>query len=223
MRNYIYSFFNEETRLIESSLRILLGAVVGFLLLLCTSFIALSQTVNTKKERSVSYYKLSFENRTGDLTDTLFYNPQRLLVWSDFKAAPRATSSYSAAAFTGFGYTGKIRYSNDTAIIAIRLEVYFIKPFSWVHENSKNNYALAHEQRHFDITYLITERFKQRLLETDLDADYDSIIQYQYIQAYREMNRLQEKYDNETRHGLIESEQERWERQVKAWLDGIKD
>ncbi|POY34736.1 hypothetical protein C3K47_18555 [Solitalea longa] len=177
---------------------------------------------NVKKQRDIRFYKLAFENRTGDLADTLFYSANRPLVWTDFKAQPRTTSSYSAAAFTGFGYTGKIKYSSDTAVIFVRLEVYFVKPFSWVHSYSQTTYALQHEQRHFDITYLITERFKQRLLETELDADYDSIIQYQYIQAYREMNRLQEKYDNETRHGLIESEQQRWQQQVRQWLNEVQ-
>ncbi|UKJ08480.1 DUF922 domain-containing protein [Solitalea lacus] len=187
-------------------------------MLLCSALDGTAQSDVANLKQAVKYYKVEFDERRGENGDTLYYSSHRPLKWTDFKAEPRATSSYSAAAFTGFGYNGKIKLDNDTAIIALVLETYFIKPFSWVRKGAQTDYALAHEQLHFDITYLIVQRLKKRLMATTYDADFDSIIQYQYIQSYRDMNRLQEQYDNETRHGIIKTEQERWERQVIKWL-----
>ncbi|UOQ70045.1 hypothetical protein [Hymenobacter cellulosilyticus] len=49
--------------------------------------------------------------------------------------------------------------------------------------------------------------------------DYDSILQYEYLMAFQEMNRIQEQYDGETQHGLNEAEQERWNQRIEAELN----
>lgn len=185
--------------------------------------VAYAQVPAKKKTREVNHYKILVSYRKGNSPDTVYYSKQSPLTWDDFKGAPRAESAYSAAAFTGFGYNGNIKYKGDTAIINMVIDVYFIQSYSWVHSSARTDYALAHEQLHFDITYLIVERLKKRLQEMELDSDYDSIIQYQYLQSYREMNRLQERYDNETRHGIVVSEQLRWQDLVKNWLDDLKE
>lgn len=213
----------------ERLVKSLFTRIIFFLIVIVSGMISLglqvayAQVPVQKKTREVKYYKILVSYRKGNSPDTVYYSKQRLLTWDDFKGTPRTESAYSAAAFTGFGYNGNIKYKADTAIISMVIDVYFIQSYSWVHENARTDYALAHEQLHFDITYLIVERLKKRLQEMELDSDYDSIIQYQYLQSYREMNRLQERYDNETRHGIVVSEQLRWQELVKHWLDDLKN
>jgi hypothetical protein len=108
---------------------------------------------------------------------------------------------------------------NDTLFITLNIEVFFIKSASWVLPNYQNIYALAHEQLHFDITKLVSERFKQKLRQTPLNQDdYDSIIQYQYLESFREMNKLQYRFDQETNHGLNRTEQLRWHDKINVGL-----
>ncbi|MBS0025834.1 hypothetical protein ACTJJ0_09775 [Chitinophaga sp. 22321] len=166
--------------------------------------------------------QLSFDETPVPLSpdsDTIFYDPARKLQWDDFRAQPSPAGPSAAVAYTSFAYDGNSNLVNDTLRITLRLQVFFIKSASWVRPEARNNYALAHEQLHFDITRLVVERFKQKLRQTALNRDdYDSIIQYQYLQSFREMNRLQYKFDQETNHGLNPAAQIRWRDKVNVGL-----
>lgn len=150
--------------------------------------------------------------------DTVFYDPARPLVWSDFPASiPK--SRYSAQVFTSFAYEGHSDVRNGVINVNLRFKVFTLKNSSWVTEPARNAYGLNHEQRHFDITKLVTERFKKRIIPDSLSLnDYNSEIQYQYIEAFREMNRLQDQYDGEANHGIVQTAQERWNQRLDGEL-----
>ncbi|GAA4453511.1 hypothetical protein GCM10023189_18680 [Nibrella saemangeumensis] len=152
-------------------------------------------------------------------TDSVFYAVNRPLTWNDFRAKPSGISRYAAAVFPSFGYEGGSETVNGVLNVKLILKVYVLKSSSWVKEVARNDYALNHEQRHFDIVKIVAERFKQRVPADSLTIDdYNSIIQYQYLEAFREMNRLQEQYDGETNHGINQSVQERWNQRIDADL-----
>lgn len=152
-------------------------------------------------------------------SDTVFYDPNRPLVWADFRAPVSPRSRYSAEVFTSFAYEGRSTIQNGVININLLFKVFTLKNSSWVTEAARNAYGLNHEQRHFDITKLVTERFKKRIIADSLSLnDYNSEIQYQYIDAFREMNRLQDQYDAETEHGINQAAQERWNQRIDAEL-----
>jgi hypothetical protein len=51
--------------------------------------------------------------------------------------------------------------------------------------------------------------------------DYDSIIQYQYLESFREMNRLQEAYDDDTNSGRSPTAQYKWQRNIAEAITAI--
>ena len=180
-----------------------------------------------RDERLASAIKVTFSdyvhNRAND--DTVFYTPSRLLTWNDFLATPRPMSRYAAEVNPNFAYEGRSSVANGVVTVNLTIKVFTLKSGSWARDVAKNNYSLNHEQRHFDIAKIIAERFKQKIVPDSLTIeDYNSIIQYQFIETYREMSKLQEKYDGETNHGLNQSEQARWNQWVDAELKkhGIK-
>ena len=106
-------------------------------------------------------------------------------------------------------------------MITLNLSVksYVLKKSSWARADAKNAYALNHEQRHFDITKLVAERFKRAIQPDSLTVeDYNSLIQYQFIESFREMNRMQKQYDGETNHSLNQAAQEQWNQKIDAEL-----
>ncbi|GAB3641895.1 DUF922 domain-containing protein [Spirosoma arcticum] len=151
--------------------------------------------------------------------DTVQYNPDRKLTWADFRAEPRRGSHYAAEVFTSFGYEGKSSVKNGIITLNLTIKSYMLKNSSWARADAKNAYALNHEQRHFDIVKLIAERFKQKIHPDSLTVeDYNSIVQYQFIESFREMNQMQEEYDAETNHSLDQADQERWNERIDAEL-----
>ncbi len=154
-----------------------------------------------------------------EVGDTVFYNARRPLGWGDFRAAPRNGKNYGAAVFSSFGYEATSRTVGGVVEVVMAVKVYELKNSSWVWESAKNDYALRHEQLHFDITRLVAERFKQRLRAEDLAPDdYDARIQYLFLDAYREMNRTQEQYDAETAHSVNRVAQARWDAKITEEL-----
>ncbi|SEW11468.1 hypothetical protein SAMN05428988_2186 [Chitinophaga sp. YR573] len=148
-------------------------------------------------------------------SDSLFYHASRKLRWSDFKAIPPMRGKSGAVSYTSFAYEGNSLHKKDTLLLNLTLQVFFIKSASWSKPIVMDPYGLAHEQLHFDITWLVALRFQQRIKTMPLTIeDYDSIIQYQYLESFREMNRLQDAYDDETSHGQNPAAQAKWQRAI---------
>ncbi|PVY42283.1 hypothetical protein [Pontibacter virosus] len=170
--------------------------------------------------------KVSFTDYTAPADqDTVFYDPNRPLSWNDFRADINKTSRFSATVFPSFAYEGQTEVRDGIIHLNLNMMVYVLKSSSWVKENAKDPYGLNHEQRHFDIVKLVSERFKQKIKPEDLSlADYNSNIQYLFIESFREMNQLQEQYDSETRHGLDKAAQDSWNQRLDKELKvmGVK-
>jgi hypothetical protein len=164
-----------------------------------------------RTERLAQGVKVFFDDHTlNEEDDTVFYAPDRPLIWDDFRAKPRL-GSYSAVVFPSFSYEGRTEVVKGFVHLHLTMKVYVLKHSSYVKKTALDEYSLNHEQRHFDLVKLVAERFKQKIRPNNLSVeDYNSIIQYQYIESFREMNRLQEQYDQETRNGIDQMAQQRW-------------
>ncbi|MBT9393183.1 hypothetical protein KLP40_08405 [Hymenobacter sp. NST-14] len=159
-----------------------------------------------------------YETRQSE-PDTLFYDPARPLAWSDFTGSPRPEGRYAAAVFPGFAYQGRPRVVNGVVELEIRLRIYVVRSSSWVAEGQRTAYNLNHEQRHFDIVRLVAERFRRKATPDRLTVrDYQSILGWQYLDSFREMNHLQDQYDQETQGGTNAAAQERWNQHLDAEL-----
>lgn len=150
--------------------------------------------------------------------DTVFYDPTRPLVWTDFTGQPRPKGGrYAAAVFPSFAYQGRPRVVNGVVELDMTLKVFVVRSSSWVDPGQQTAEHLNHEQRHFDIVRLVAERFRRKATPDSLTVeDYNSILQLQYLKSFTEMNHLQEQYDAET-HGNPLA-QERWNRRIDEEL-----
>ncbi|WP_162633153.1 hypothetical protein [Echinicola strongylocentroti] len=143
--------------------------------------------------------------------DTVFYHYGRGLDWDDFKASPHPRSGFAASIFTSFSWEGDPIVEDGKVKLQLIVKVFMLKSSSWVKPGHKDGYGINHEQRHFDITKIVVERFKDKVKAMELTPhDYDGKIGYLYIETYREMNRMQEAYDEETDHGRNKAAQQKW-------------
>lgn len=162
---------------------------------------------------------LSFRNYEEHDADTVYYQKGRSLSFNDFKAKPPQNNGFQAAIFPSFGYDMQRELKGGIIQVQITLKVYMIRSASWALPMIKSTYSLNHEQRHFDLVKLISDRFKAKLLSEILNPDnYEGIVSFEYHEFYREMNRLQQKYDQETNHGINKAKQEEWNRWIDAQL-----
>lgn len=175
-----------------------------------------------KSEALVKGVKIIFLPETTENTgDTICYH-SRKVTWEDFKGKP-TNSHYGAAIFTNFAYFASFRIIDGYIIATIQSKTYMVRGMSWVTSAARDNYSLSHEQLHFDITKLVVERFKKKIaaMQADLVIDLNSMIQYEYLESYREMNKLQNQYDYETQHSINRRTQAEWEEKVTKWLKEV--
>lgn len=177
-----------------------------------------------KSEALVKGVKIVFVPESLDNTgDTVTYN-SRKITWEDFRGKP-TNSHYGAAIFSNFAYNSNFRIIDGYIVATIQTKTYMVRSMSWVTPAAHDAYSLSHEQLHFDITKVVVERFKKKIMHmtADLVIDLNSMIQYEYLESYKEMNHLQTQYDGETQHSINRQMQAKWQEKVKQWLSDFTE
>jgi len=154
--------------------------------------------------------------------DTIFWSPTRKMTWADFTGIMPISTKYSAQIFNNFEYLAPLNLENGILNINLQMKVYILKSNSWTSSCDLSEYSIAHEQVHFDLTKIIVERFKQKALKILTIDNYDSELQLLFIEMYREMNRLQKEYDNESNHSINILGQQKWQQFVTEELKEVR-
>lgn len=158
-----------------------------------------------------------FLNNAPD--DTIQWNTGRKLVWADFEGEPDRTCSN--AALTSSGIEFKYGYSNEK--FTYNITCLFDKKKSW--GKLKNDYILAHEQAHFDISEIHARKLNKllKLYQFTSPAAAKKEITAIYTGVMKEQTAMQELYDEETDHSRDKEKQVAWLEKVRKELDRMKD
>lgn len=210
------SFVRSDPQMSNSRYESILGSIFSKSVEYFDKWLTLN---GSKHEALIKGVKVIFmpENDVND-NDTIYYQTRKIS-WDDFRGKPTNTR-YGAAIFANFAYGASFHVIDSYIVAKISTKTYMVRGMSWVQPNALSDYALAHEQLHFDIAKLVTERFKKKIaaMQADLIIDLNSMIQYEYLESYREMNQLQKQYDSDSNHSLYRQGQIDWEMKVKKWL-----
>jgi hypothetical protein len=167
-----------------------------------------SISTNIKLAKSVKVNFTDFSEKVEG--DTIYYNPKRPITWNDFQSRVQS-NKFDAEVFPTIGYEERNEVIKGVVVINMIMKVSLPKSANWVKDGNRSNYALNHEQRHFDIAKIAALSFEQKIKTEKLPVNnYDGFINEVYLNAYRGMNKMQKKYDDETRHGSDEQVQQRW-------------
>ena len=144
-------------------------------------------------------------------SDTIYFDPARLLAWKDFKGTPDNHNVGGAQTASGYAFDADIRIEGRVIYLNIGVYVYFDKRRSWKKPNINSDYHLLHEQHHFDITRIAAENFIKAIAKARFTKDnYNELMSLLFDQSYKECNRLQEQYDRETEHSIKKEQQLKW-------------
>jgi len=153
--------------------------------------------------------------------DSIYYSVKRLLTWADFQSKI-PTSKYSAEVFPTIGYDQHAEIVKGIVNLHLTVKTCLPKSACWAKDDSRSDYTLNHEQRHFDIVKIVSEHFKQKLAAGKLNVDnYEGTVNMEYLDTYREMNVMQKQYDDETKHGTDTAEQGRWNLRIDKELKAL--
>lgn len=155
--------------------------------------------------------------------DTIYYTPTQKLTWKDFKGKPEQGSEAAAITSSGFGYLAGVKYKNGKTDISITVYCYFSKPNSWVIKGKESDYALNHEQHHFDVTYIVANAFMQKLKAAKFTwNNYNQLLDEIYRSGMKQLEAMQNEYDGETRNGRLQNIQAKWNEKINAQLSALQ-
>ena len=88
---------------------------------------------------------------------------------------------------------------------------------SWCKENMRNDYTLAHEQLHFDITLLMAKKMvvAMRNYKGYTVENFSKKITAIYNDYNKKIAIMQDEYDEETNHSINIKEQQEWILKIK--------
>lgn len=148
------------------------------------------------------------------------WSPDRKLTWDDFRGPIQLSmhEDVAAATFCGIGFeTNTITSKNNQ----VKIHVFnnFYPTQSWVRPGQEQSQILAHEQTHFDICELYTRKLRQRLNNITVSVnDLKPKLTAIYQEVQNEYRERQQQYEDETEHGIIPDQQERWQRIINKEL-----
>lgn len=210
--NAIYTRTAGPPQEIEPTLRHMLETGLVYL----NTWMNQQAAVNIKLARAVKINFSDYQEKSEG--DSIYYAANRPLTWSDFKSKT-PSGRFDAQVFPTIGYDENTEVIKGVINVNLAIKVCLPKSAAWVKEGSRNDYVLNHEQRHFDIVKIVAEHFKHQINAENLTVDnYEGIINSDYLDAYREMDTLQKQYDNETRHGMDQFAQQRWNERIDKEL-----
>ncbi len=147
------------------------------------------------------------------------YKPGRMLGWDDFKGKPVEGSDAAALTNAGFGIKLAFRRDERGSQLVINVSCNFSKKDSWVKPGNKNAYILNHEQKHFDIAYIHSQLFMQKLQQANFtNANYTAVIEKVYNETAAAMSKMQNQYDAESSHSRIPEKQSEWDEKINNQL-----
>ncbi len=164
------------------------------------------------------------ENKKANSSnDTIYYDFNRRLSWNDFKGKPDENFFAGAVTASGFAFNAEMNFDGRNIYLNIGVFTFFTKNDSWHKPEINSAYHLLHEQHHFDITKIGSERFIDELQKAHFTKEnYNKVIESIFNKVYKENEDLQEQYDKETMHSINVDKQNEWNDKIASEIQKLK-
>jgi hypothetical protein len=150
--------------------------------------------------------------------ELIMWSSDKKLAWSDYKGEPDPQSD--AAASTTTLLTVSYHFTKNGFTYSIGSE--FDPSRSW--GTHRTPYILSHEQGHFDIAEIFARKLNKELQEYVFDKrTYQKDLRKIYNRVTEEKEKMQNDYDEETRHSILRARQAEWLKKIADMLEEYSD
>ena len=158
-------------------------------------------------------------------SDTVYYDFNRKLTWQDFQGKVPIGAKWGAMTAYGFSFNSEMEDDGDNNIvISVGVYTFFTKHDSWKKPDINSSYHLEHEQHHFDITRLFTQKLVNEIKSTHFTKNnYRKLLYSIFDKVYKESVAFQHEYDNETKNSMDVEKQKEWNEKISAEVKKIKE
>ncbi len=164
------------------------------------------------------------ENRKASIkSDTIYYDFNRKLRWSDFKGKPDENNFAGAVTASGFAFDSQMNFDGTNIYLNIGVYTFFARSDSWRKPGINSEYHLLHEQHHFDLTRIGAEKFITEIQKVSFTkGNYTALLSSIFDKVYKENSDIQHLYDKETSHSINVEKQLEWNNKIAAEIEKIR-
>lgn len=187
---------------------------------ICFLFCLLLAHASVAQQKIVA--NVHMETKTTN-NNEITYRKGIMLKLSDFEGAEEPSADAVAMAYTGVSlrYNGSAK--NGIITLDIKLLASFDKSRSWCLAKSRNEWTLAHEQRHFDITALNACSLLRELKSYTFTKNFEQELNALQAKYKKKNEDEQDIYDAETNHGINRAVQIDWNERITKAIDECSD
>ena len=150
---------------------------------------------------------------------TILWREDLKLTWNDFKGEQHVETNAIAVTASGITFSYKVRKANSRIVdFTPSVEAHFYPDKSWVKLEQADDYILAHEQLHFDITELHVRKLKKQISTLKITQNLGSILDKLHQNIKKELSVMQNKYDSESNNSINKVVQHKWEKFIDEEL-----
>lgn len=142
---------------------------------------------------------------------TLPWREDFKLSWNDFKGEQNSESDAVAVTASGITFSYVVRKSN-TRIVAYKaiVNAHFYPEKSWVKLELADDYVLAHEQLHFDITELHVRKLRKQISVIKASEHLGAELDRLHKNTNNSLAEMQNQYDTESNNSINKEVQANW-------------
>ena len=142
---------------------------------------------------------------------TLMWRDNLKLTWNDFKGEKNRETDAVAVTASGITFSYSVRKSNIRIVdFKAKIEAHFYPNKSWVIKQLADDYILAHEQLHFDITELHVRKFRKQVSAVKATQNLGSVLDRLHLNINKELAAMQNQYDRESNNSINKDAQAKW-------------
>ncbi|TVZ59093.1 hypothetical protein NA63_1618 [Flavobacteriaceae bacterium MAR_2010_105] len=156
-------------------------------------------------------YSLIFFLLVPNNDTTMSWRDDLKLSWNDFRGPAKDQSGAVAVTASGITFGFSVRRSDSKIIdFSAKVEAHFYPDKSWVIKELANDYILAHEQLHFDITELHVRKFRKRIRSVKISDQLNTTLNRLHLEINKELGEMQNRYDTESNNSINKIAQAKW-------------
>lgn len=173
--------------------------------------------------QKITVHVFTEDYKSSPESDTIYYNFDKPLTWSDFQGKVPAGAPWGAMTVSGFSYKSSMSVDENNIDISVGVYTFFIKNKSWKKPTSNSPYHLEHEQHHFDITMLGAAKVVNEIRKAHFTSqNYKTLLNSLFDKVYNEQIALQNQYDLETKNSMDTAKQTQWNRKISEEIKKLK-
>tara|TARA_B100000809_G_scaffold245063_1_gene271649 strand:+ start:2449 stop:2991 length:543 start_codon:yes stop_codon:yes gene_type:complete len=155
---------------------------------------------------------------------TISWSESKKLNWTDFKAQVEPHIDAVAVTASGITFSFSVNQSDSKFVdFNAVAKAHFYPEQSWYFKGKVDDYILAHEQLHFDITELYVRQLRYNISRLHLSQNIKQELRDAHEQANKNLSVMQNDYDTQTDNSISKEQQVSWSKLVKTKLDKYRD